>query len=160
MSKIRREGSFKTMELPKHTEEHKKPKFNLVCIGNTKDSKNRVVVSEKAQPEHTWSTTTLKSAPIEVQKKIKVITSDQPRQPAKSFPTKHKTLLCPSCNAMNNNMQTHGYQWLCNSCHTERLITPSLNADIYAHIGPRHYICSGVMWQCFKCRKTQIDLLQ
>ena len=85
------------MELLKPIEEHKKPKFNLVCIGNTKDSKNRVVMSEKAQPEHTWSTTTLKSAPIEVQKKIKVITSDQPqhkRMLTKS--SKHFTLECQS----------------------------------------------------------------
>ena len=56
------------MKQPKNTEEHKKPKFHLVCIGNTKDSKNRVVMSEKRQPEHTWSTTSLENAPVEVQK--------------------------------------------------------------------------------------------
>ena len=53
------------------------------------------------------------------------------KEPTRSFPPKHKTLLCPSCNAMSKEVQTHGYQWLCNSCHTERLITPSLNVDIY-----------------------------
>ena len=78
------------------------------------------------------------------------------KEPARSFPPKHNKLFCPSCNTMSRNVQTRGYQWLCNSCHTERLITPSLDADIYAHTGPRHYICSGVTWQCFICRKTQL----
>ena len=68
LSKIRREGAFKTLEHMKPLDE-KKPKFNLICIGSTKDPKNRVVVSEKAQMEHSWSTTTLANAPAEIQKK-------------------------------------------------------------------------------------------
>ena len=81
------------------------------------------------------------------------------KEPAKSFPTKYKTLLCPSCNAVNNNVQTHGYQWLCNSCHTERLITPSLNADIYAHTGLVIIFAVELHDNALNIEKT-IDLLQ
>ena len=42
------EGNFKTLEQVTIPEDHQnKPKFNLVCIGNVKDSKTRVAVSEK-----------------------------------------------------------------------------------------------------------------
>ena len=64
LSKIRREGAFKSMEHMK-TSDEKKPKYNLICIGSTKDSKNRI--SEKAQIQQTWATTTLVNAPTEVQ---------------------------------------------------------------------------------------------
>ena len=47
--------------LKNSNEEHKIPRFSLICIGNVKDSKHMVVVSEKAQPKHTWATTTLKT---------------------------------------------------------------------------------------------------
>ena len=69
LSKIRR--AFKNMECVKTTDE-KKPKYNLICIGSTKDPKNRLVISEKAQPEQTWATTTLVNAPTEVPKKVKL----------------------------------------------------------------------------------------
>ena len=65
MSKIRREGAFKSMEHVK-TSDEKKPKYNLICIGSTKDSKNRIVISEKAQIQQTWATTALVNAPTEV----------------------------------------------------------------------------------------------
>ena len=70
MSKIRIEGKFKTLEKVKKDDEHNnKPKFNLICIGNIKDIKARAVLSEKAQVDQKWSTTTLKVAPVELQKK-------------------------------------------------------------------------------------------
>ena len=68
MSRIRIEGKFRTME-KKTTDDEQRPKFNLLCIGNVKDNKTRIVLSEKAQPDQKWSTTTLKHAPLELQKK-------------------------------------------------------------------------------------------
>ena len=68
MSRIRIDGKFKTME-KKTTDDEQRPKFNLVCIGNVKDSKTRIVLSEKAQSDQKWSTTTLKHAPFELQNK-------------------------------------------------------------------------------------------
>ena len=55
----------------KTTDDEQRPKFNLICIGNVKDSKTRIVLSEKAQPDQKWSTTTLKYAPFELQKSRK-----------------------------------------------------------------------------------------
>ena len=78
ISKIRHEGAFNNLEQVK-TIDKKKPKYNLICIGSTKDSKNRIVISEKAQTEQTWSTTTLNNALIEVQAKMKQIASQQSR---------------------------------------------------------------------------------
>ena len=78
MSKIRCEGAFKSMEHMK-TSGEKKPKYNLICIGSTKDSKNRIVISAKAQIEQMWATTTLVNAPTEVQKKIKMVAASQSR---------------------------------------------------------------------------------
>ena len=46
-----------------------KPKYNLVCIGSTKDQKNRMILSERIQSEHSWSTAVLMKAPLEIQKK-------------------------------------------------------------------------------------------
>ena len=46
-----------------------KPKYNLVCIGSTKDQKNRMILSERVQNEHSWSTAVLMKAPLEIQKK-------------------------------------------------------------------------------------------
>ena len=46
-----------------------KPKYNLVCIGSTKDQKNRMILSERVQNEHSWSTAILMKAPLEIQKK-------------------------------------------------------------------------------------------
>ena len=57
----------------KTTDDEQRPKFNLVCIGNVKDSKTRIVLSEKAQPDQKWSTTTLKHAQFELQKKVENI---------------------------------------------------------------------------------------
>ena len=48
--------------------DERKVKYNLVCIGSTNDAKTLVVVKEKAQNEQTWSTTTLSSAPVELQR--------------------------------------------------------------------------------------------
>ena len=79
LSKIRREGTFKPMDVVKINQDEKKPKYNLICIGSTKDSKNRIIVSEKAQSEVHWATTTLSNAPHDIQKKIKVIAADKPR---------------------------------------------------------------------------------
>ena len=45
-----------------------KPKYNLVCIGSTKDQKNWIILSERVQNEHTWSTAVLTKAPLEIQK--------------------------------------------------------------------------------------------
>ena len=57
----------------------KKPKYNLICIGSMKDSKNRIIVSEKAQSVVHWATTTLGNAPQDIQKKIKEIAADKPQ---------------------------------------------------------------------------------
>ena len=56
-----------------------KPKYNLVCIGSTKDQKNRMILSEQVQNEHSWSTAILTKAPLEIQKKIKQIATDKPK---------------------------------------------------------------------------------
>ena len=77
--KIRREGLFKALEQQKTLDDIKKPKFNLICIRNSMDPKNRVIVSEKAQLKHTWSTTILENAPTEIQKKVKSIATEQPK---------------------------------------------------------------------------------
>ena len=80
MSKIRMEGDFKALERPKKPEEPlNKPKFNLICIGKVGDAKTRVIISEKAQPEQKWSTTTLRNAPPEIQQNISKIASEQPK---------------------------------------------------------------------------------
>ena len=60
---MRVDGTFKKMEKVKQDDDHQRPKFNLICIGNVKNSKNRLVLSEKAQPDQKWSTTTIRSAP-------------------------------------------------------------------------------------------------
>ena len=64
-----------------------KPKYNLVCIGSTKDQKNWMIPSERVQNEHSWSTAVLMKAPLEMQKKIKQIPMDKP---------KHKRMLTMS----------------------------------------------------------------
>ena len=46
-----------------------KPKYNLVCIGSTKDQKNWMILSERVQSEHSWSTAVLMKVPLEIQKK-------------------------------------------------------------------------------------------
>ena len=46
-----------------------KPKYNLVCIGSTKDEKNWMILSERVQNEHSWSSAILMKAPLEIQKK-------------------------------------------------------------------------------------------
>ena len=46
-----------------------KPKYNLVCIGSTKDQKNRMILSERVQNQHSWSTAILTNSPLEIQKK-------------------------------------------------------------------------------------------
>ena len=75
----------------------KKPKFNLICIGSTKDPRNRVVVSEEAQMEHSWSTTTLANTPADIQKKIKHVASEQPRHKRMlNMSAKHFTFECQS----------------------------------------------------------------
>ena len=45
-----------------------KPKYNLVCTGSTKDQKNQMILSERVQNEHSWSTDVLTKAPLEIQK--------------------------------------------------------------------------------------------
>ena len=70
MSRMRMSGTFKKMEKVKKDDDHQRPKFNLICIGNVKDSKNRLVLSEKAQPDQKWSTTTIGSAPPDLQKRL------------------------------------------------------------------------------------------
>ena len=55
-----------------------KPKYNLVCIGSTKDEKNQMILSERVQNEHSWSTAVLTKVPLEIQKKIKQIAMDKP----------------------------------------------------------------------------------
>ena len=69
LSKIRREGAFKPNDTIK-TQDEKKPKYSLICIGSTRDAKNRIILSEKAQSEQSWAMTALNNAPIEVQKKL------------------------------------------------------------------------------------------
>ena len=59
--------------------DERKVKYNLVCIGSTKDVKTLVVVKEKAQNEQTWSTTTLSSVPVELQRKLRQIALPQVR---------------------------------------------------------------------------------
>ena len=71
----------------KPQQDDKKPKYNLICIGSTKDAKNRIILSERVQNEHSWSTTTLNHAPLDVQKKMKQISADRP---------KHKRMLTMS----------------------------------------------------------------
>ena len=70
LSKIRREGVFKSVDHVKATQQQDetKPKYNLVCIGSTKDQKNRMILSEQVQNEHSWSTAVLTKAPLEIQK--------------------------------------------------------------------------------------------
>ena len=71
LSKIRREDVFKSMDHIKTTQQQDemKPKYNLVCIGSTKDQKNQMILSERVQNEHSWSTAILMKAPLEIQKK-------------------------------------------------------------------------------------------
>ena len=57
----------------KTTDDEQRPKFNLLCIGNVKDNKTLIMLSEKAQPDQKWSTTTLKHAPFELQRKWKTL---------------------------------------------------------------------------------------
>ena len=89
LSQIRREGVFKSVDHIKTAkrQDEMKPKYNLVCIGSTKDQKNRMILSERVQSEHSWSTVVLTKAPLEVQKKIKQIATDKP---------KHKRMLTMS----------------------------------------------------------------
>ena len=43
------EGKFKSLEKVKKADEHiNKPKFILICMGNVKDTKTRLVLSERA----------------------------------------------------------------------------------------------------------------
>ena len=86
LSKIRCEGSFKPKDTIK-TQDDKKPKYNLICVGSTSDAKNRIILSEKAQCEQSWATTALNNAPMEVQKKIKQIAAEK---------QKHKRMLTMS----------------------------------------------------------------
>ena len=71
----------------KPQQDEKKPKYNLICIRSTKDPKNRIILSERVQNEHSWSTTTSTHASLEVQKKMKQIATDKP---------KHKRMLTMS----------------------------------------------------------------
>ena len=73
MSKIRRDGIFKSVDHVKTTQQQDetKPKYSLVCIGSTKDQKNRMILSERVQNEHSWSTAILTKAPLEIQNKNK-----------------------------------------------------------------------------------------
>ena len=77
MSKIRMEGKFKKLEKVKKDDEHNKPKFNLICISNVKDSKTCVVLFEKVQVDQKWSTTTLKATPGQLQITVNVIVNGQ-----------------------------------------------------------------------------------
>ena len=63
------DGKFKSMDKFKKEDEQQRPKFNLICIGNVKDNKSRIVLSEKTQVDQKWLAMTLKNAPIELQKK-------------------------------------------------------------------------------------------
>ena len=71
---------FKSVDHIKTTQQQDetKPKYNLVCIGSTKDQKNRMILSERVQNEHSWTTDILTKAPLEIQKKIKQIAIDKP----------------------------------------------------------------------------------
>ena len=62
---------FKSVDHIKTTQkqDEMKPKYNLVCIGSTKDQKNRMILSEQVQNEHSRSTAVLMKAPLEIQKK-------------------------------------------------------------------------------------------
>ena len=74
-----------------------KPKYNLICIGSTKDTKNRIILSERVQNEHYWSTTTLNHAPLDVQKKMKQISADRPKHKRMlTMSSKHFTFECQS----------------------------------------------------------------
>ena len=59
----------------------------MICIGSTRDAKNRIILSEKAQSEQSWATTALNNAPMEVQKRIKQIAAGK---------QKHKLMLTMS----------------------------------------------------------------
>ena len=83
---MRCEGAFKPKDTIK-TQDEKKPKYNLICIGSTRDAKNRIILSEKAQSEQSWATTALNNAPMEIQKRIKQIAADK---------QKHKRMLTMS----------------------------------------------------------------
>ena len=96
LSKVRCEGAFKNLENIKTSDENK-PRYNLICIGSTRDSKNRVVLSENAQIEQTWATTTLNSAPAEVQKRMKQVATQQPRHKRMlTMSSKHFMFECQS----------------------------------------------------------------
>ena len=96
LSKIRHEGAFKNLENIKMSDKNK-PRYNLICIGSTRDSKNRVVLSEKAQIEQTWATTTLNSSPAEVQKRMKQVATQQRRHKRMlTMSSKHFTFECQS----------------------------------------------------------------
>ena len=71
LSKIQGEGIFKSVDHVKTTQQQDemKPKYNLVCIGSTKDQKNWMILSERVQNEHSWSTAILTKAPLEIKKK-------------------------------------------------------------------------------------------
>ena len=71
LSKIRREGIFKSVDHVKTTQQQDetKPKYNVGCIGSAKDQKNQMILSERVQNEHSWSTAILTKAPLEIQKK-------------------------------------------------------------------------------------------
>ena len=96
MSKIRIEGKFKTLEKVKKDDEHTyKPKFNLICIGSVKDIKAHIVLSEKAQVDQKWSTTTLKVASVELQKKVDTIVNGLPKhERMMMMSSKHFTFEC------------------------------------------------------------------
>ena len=107
MSKIRMEGKFKSISSEKvkkdNDEQFNKPKFNLVCIGNVKNSKSRVVLSEKAQVDQKWSTTTLKAALIELQKKVNAIVEGQHKHKRMmAMSSKHFTFDCQAQIKRNN----------------------------------------------------------
>ena len=96
MSKIRTGRKFKKMEKKSLLiEDEQRPKFNLICIGNVKDSRTRLVVSEKSQQDQQWSTTTLKLAPPDVQKKAENVAKSQPKHKRMlAFSSKHFTFEC------------------------------------------------------------------
>ena len=75
MSRIRMDGTFKKMEKVEKDDDHQRLKFSLICIGNVKESKTRLVLSEKAQPDQKWSTTTIRNVPPDLQKKGNSIVS-------------------------------------------------------------------------------------
>ena len=59
----------------------------MICIGSTRDAKNRIILSEKAQSEQSLAMTVLNNAPMEAQKRIKQIAADK---------QKHKRMLTMS----------------------------------------------------------------